>query len=184
MLHMKRSNCWKPNLIHGLLLKMLMICTKELGSQNHSLAWRAQQSNELRSSHEVYHWTEDLSFTIVEAGFGMRPHIVWFGEAVPMLESAAAQILDADIVLWYWLFHAGLSSSWVSSLCTQRCRSDLYWPKTKFLTNLVFVKSSPSYPNPGLLKAWLIFKIIPSRVRFVNYLWNKRLSWEKMYVTF
>ncbi|MFN8318251.1 MAG: Sir2 family NAD-dependent protein deacetylase [Saprospiraceae bacterium] len=50
--------------------------------------------------HEVYHWTEDLFIHHrCERGFGMRPHIVWFGEAVPMLESAAAQILDADIVL-------------------------------------------------------------------------------------
>ena len=32
-------------------------------------------------------------------GSQLRPHIVWFGEMVPMLEVAAKEMLDADIVL-------------------------------------------------------------------------------------
>ena len=32
-------------------------------------------------------------------GHQLRPHIVWFGEMVPMLESAAKELLDADIVI-------------------------------------------------------------------------------------
>ena len=32
-------------------------------------------------------------------GFQMRPHIVWFGEAVPMLEQAAGIVAMADIVI-------------------------------------------------------------------------------------
>lgn len=32
-------------------------------------------------------------------GRQLRPHIVWFGEAVPKLESAAREMIDADIVL-------------------------------------------------------------------------------------
>ena len=32
-------------------------------------------------------------------GFQLRPHIVWFGEEVPMLNTAAKQIEDANIVI-------------------------------------------------------------------------------------
>jgi len=32
-------------------------------------------------------------------GSQLRPHIVWFGEMVPMLEKAIAEILDADYIL-------------------------------------------------------------------------------------
>lgn len=32
-------------------------------------------------------------------GYQLRPHVVWFGEAVPMLETAAEQMQDADKVI-------------------------------------------------------------------------------------
>lgn len=32
-------------------------------------------------------------------GFQMRPHIVWFGESVPMLEKAAAEFVGADTLI-------------------------------------------------------------------------------------
>jgi NAD-dependent deacetylase len=34
-----------------------------------------------------------------EKGFQLRPHIVWFGEMVPLLEKAIEEITDAEIVL-------------------------------------------------------------------------------------
>lgn len=48
----------------------------------------------------VYDWTEDLVLGQTGAdGSQLRPHIVWFGEAVPMMEQAIAETLDADIML-------------------------------------------------------------------------------------
>lgn len=48
----------------------------------------------------VYEWKEDLKLgDNCEKGHQLRPHIVWFGEAVPMLEKAAQEILEADIVM-------------------------------------------------------------------------------------
>lgn len=32
-------------------------------------------------------------------GSQLRPHIVWFGEAVPLIETAALQVMEADILL-------------------------------------------------------------------------------------
>ena len=50
--------------------------------------------------HMIYDWKKDLNIgDKCERGTQLRPHIVWFGEAVPMIESAAAEIQTADIVL-------------------------------------------------------------------------------------
>lgn len=48
----------------------------------------------------IYDWKKDLSLgDKCERGTQLRPHIVWFGEAVPMIENAASEIQTADIVL-------------------------------------------------------------------------------------
>lgn len=48
----------------------------------------------------VYDWDHDLHWgDTCDAGFQLRPHIVWFGEAVPMLEPAADLAEQADIFL-------------------------------------------------------------------------------------
>lgn len=48
----------------------------------------------------VYHWENDIQIgDTCELGSQLRPHIVWFGEMVPMLENAAIEIRDADLVL-------------------------------------------------------------------------------------
>ena len=47
----------------------------------------------------VYDWTEDLNLgDLCDGGHQLRPHIVWFGEAVPMLQEAIHQTKQADIV--------------------------------------------------------------------------------------
>ena len=59
--------------------------------------------NKVRSVvHEelVYDWDKDLHLgDTCEKGTQLRPHIVWFGEMVPMLEFAMQEVLTADIVL-------------------------------------------------------------------------------------
>jgi NAD-dependent deacetylase len=48
----------------------------------------------------VYDWDQDLELgDLCERGGQLRPHIVWFGEAVPMLEPASEIAYDADIFL-------------------------------------------------------------------------------------
>jgi NAD-dependent deacetylase len=48
----------------------------------------------------VYPWTEDLrTGDLCELGGQLRPHIVWFGEAVPMMEVAADKVLQSDICI-------------------------------------------------------------------------------------
>ncbi|MCB0556285.1 MAG: NAD-dependent deacylase [Phaeodactylibacter sp.] len=53
-----------------------------------------------RNPNLVYDWTEDLVLgDTCELGSQLRPHIVWFGEAVPMIEHAAAETSTGDIVI-------------------------------------------------------------------------------------
>jgi NAD-dependent deacetylase len=48
----------------------------------------------------IYDWDKDLKIgDLCERGAQLRPHIVWFGEAVPMLESAAELASEADIFI-------------------------------------------------------------------------------------
>ncbi len=48
----------------------------------------------------VYHWEKDLlSGDLCESGSQLRPHIVWFGEAVPLLNEAIEITASADLLL-------------------------------------------------------------------------------------
>jgi NAD-dependent deacetylase len=48
----------------------------------------------------IYNWDKDLNMgDLCERGAQLRPHIVWFGEAVPMLEPAAELASEADIFI-------------------------------------------------------------------------------------
>jgi len=48
----------------------------------------------------VYDWEDDLNEgDKAEDGAQLRPHIVWFGEEVPLIEKASAIVSTADLVL-------------------------------------------------------------------------------------
>ncbi len=48
----------------------------------------------------IYSWTKDiLKGDQCELGSQLRPHIVWFGEMVPMLEPSIEIVMTADIVM-------------------------------------------------------------------------------------
>jgi len=48
----------------------------------------------------VYDWKDDLKIgDLCEKGHQLRPHVVWFGEAVPMLEKAIRHVLISDVMI-------------------------------------------------------------------------------------
>lgn len=48
----------------------------------------------------VYEWLEDLQLgDLCESGHQLRPHIVWFGEMVPLMDKAVEILTNADIVI-------------------------------------------------------------------------------------
>ncbi len=50
--------------------------------------------------HLVYEWKKDLFIgDMCAKGSQLRPHIVWFGEMVPMLEKAIDEVVKAEIVI-------------------------------------------------------------------------------------
>lgn len=59
--------------------------------------------NKVRSTADpsiIYEWRKDLNTgDLCTKNSQLRPHIVWFGESVPMLEKAVHQISDCDICL-------------------------------------------------------------------------------------
>ena len=48
--------------------------------------------------YEMDHWELKLG-DLAEDGFQLRPHIVWFGEAVPNIEVAISLVQQADIII-------------------------------------------------------------------------------------
>ena len=54
----------------------------------------------IRDENYVLDWKKDLTLGDVDyAGHQLRPHIVWFGEMVPLLETAAEITQQADILI-------------------------------------------------------------------------------------
>jgi len=59
-----------------------------------------RQVRSTRHEHLIYPWDKNLQLgDLCERGHQLRPHIVWFGEAVPMLDPAAELAEQADIFL-------------------------------------------------------------------------------------
>lgn len=61
------------------------------------------QLRKVRSTYDptiIYHWEKDLVLgDTCEKGSQLRPHIVWFGEDVPMIEKAIEIVETADILV-------------------------------------------------------------------------------------
>jgi NAD-dependent deacetylase len=103
----------EPNDAHRLLVKLEEKYHVDIITQNvDDLHERAGSSHVLHLHGElfkvrstlnerlVYDWRKELSLgDKCEKGSQLRPHIVWFGEAVPMIEKAAEISRKADIFI-------------------------------------------------------------------------------------
>lgn len=72
------------------------------GSKNvlhlHGVITRSQSDIDARLTYPIDGW--ELRFTdLCDHGKPLRPHVVWFGEAVPNMEPAAALCVTADILI-------------------------------------------------------------------------------------
>lgn len=53
-----------------------------------------------KNENDIKVWTEDIQLgDNCESGYQLRPHIVWFGEAVPMIDKAVEICQKADILV-------------------------------------------------------------------------------------
>jgi len=103
----------KPNNAHIALAKLEEDYKVSIVTQNvDDLHERAGSSNvlhlhgELRkirstgNPNDIKNWTEDINLgDLCEKGYQLRPHIVWFGEDVPMIEQAVSICETADILV-------------------------------------------------------------------------------------
>ncbi|HEY0896102.1 MAG TPA: Sir2 family NAD-dependent protein deacetylase, partial [Sphingobacteriaceae bacterium] len=62
----------------------------------HGVITRSQSDKDPRLTYEINGWEIKMGETC-ELGSQLRPHVVWFGEPVPMIENAAAICGTADI---------------------------------------------------------------------------------------
>ena len=109
----RQAQAAEPNAAHRALAELEKYYQVQIVTQNvDDLHERAGSSNVLhlhgelnkaRSSADenyVVEWTGDQSINDTDPqGYPMRPHIVWFGEAVPLIQTAARWVSQADKVL-------------------------------------------------------------------------------------
>jgi len=104
----------EPNLAHLALAELAQNFNVEIITQNidnlHELAGskkvmhlhgeitKARSTKNPSLVYDIDGWELRMGQTC-ELGSQLRPHIVWFGESVPMIEPAAALVQQADIVL-------------------------------------------------------------------------------------
>ena len=54
----------------------------------------------ITNEHLIYNWEDNLVLgDLAEDNSQLRPHIVWFGEAIPMIEKAVELVSEADILI-------------------------------------------------------------------------------------
>ncbi|WP_010180136.1 SIR2 family NAD-dependent protein deacylase [Aquimarina agarilytica] len=59
-----------------------------------------RKARSLKNENYIVDWDADLTEKDTDLqGNSLRPHIVWFGEAVPMLDKAVSVVAEADVVL-------------------------------------------------------------------------------------
>lgn len=116
--NMRRKQCYeaKPNAAHFAIADLEEKYDVEVITQNvDNLHERAGSSkvihlhgelNKVKSSgpnaekayFEQENWEVKMG-DLCPDGYQLRPHVVWFGEAVPMIDTAIDRILEADIVI-------------------------------------------------------------------------------------
>ncbi|WP_019038568.1 Sir2 family NAD-dependent protein deacetylase [Psychroflexus tropicus] len=103
----------EPNEAHKRLVDLETLYKVDIITQNvDDLHERAGSSNiihlhgelmkvrSVENENLIYKWTEDLKLGDVNTErHQLRPHVVWFGEAVPMMEKAIEIIQDTDIII-------------------------------------------------------------------------------------
>lgn len=103
----------QPNIGHTALVELEAQFEVDIVTQNvDDLHERAGSSNVLHLHGElmkvkstgdpslIYYRKEDIHLgDTCEKGFQLRPHVVWFGEAVPMMEIAASVTRKADVLI-------------------------------------------------------------------------------------
>jgi NAD-dependent deacetylase len=103
----------QPNAAHTALAQLEQDYKVSIVTQNvDDLHERAGSSNVLHlhgelkkvrstsNPNDIKVWTEDLCLgDKCEMGYQLRPHVVWFGEAVPMMEKAVEVCYTADVLV-------------------------------------------------------------------------------------
>lgn len=95
---------------------------------------------------------------ICEKGYQLRPHIVWFGEAVPLIEDAAELTSQADILLVIGTSLLVYPAAGLINYTRPECEVYLVDPgnlQVSGIRNLTFIQEKAGVGLPGLVNQLL-----------------------------
>ena len=96
---------------------------------------------------------------LCEKGHLLRPHIVWFGEAVPMIEQAVETLLDADVLIIVGTSLEVYPAAGLMHYAPSNCPIYLIDPNRHENINnarIELIKDTAANALPKLIKNWLL----------------------------
>jgi NAD-dependent deacetylase len=101
----------------------------------------------------IYDWDDNLHLDDkCEKGHQLRPHIVWFGEAVPMMEPAAEAVLRSDIFIIIGTSLQVYPAAGLSMYCNDSCHIYYVDPKPQLNFELIRNKNLKVIEGKGSIK--------------------------------
>jgi len=97
------------------------------------------RSEKTGHTYELEHW-ELKPDQLAPDGGQLRPHVVWFGEAVPLLGNAAVEISDADILVVVGTSLQVYPAASLIHYAPDHCRRFLIDPKPSHVSSFEIIK--------------------------------------------
>ncbi|MFN8311124.1 MAG: NAD-dependent deacylase [Chitinophagales bacterium] len=112
-----------------------------------------------KNEQDVMEWRKDLNLgDTCAAGSQLRPHIVWFGEPVPLIDKAAATVREADVFIVIGTSLQVYPAAGLIHYCKYECPKYLIDPAAKSIRgipNLTVMEQAATVAVPELVNQLL-----------------------------
>ena len=114
----------------------------------------------------IYEWRKDLNLgDLGEDGHQLRPHVVWFGEAVPMLEEAVPVISETDILIIIGTSLQVYPAAGLSQNCLPGCHIYYVDPKPQVNFELSQSRNLTVMEGPATIKVPELVELLLGEVK-------------------
>lgn len=122
----------------------------------HGQITKSQSDRNAKLIYDIPGWELKMG-ELCELGYQLRPHVVWFGEAVPMIEIAAEHCYDADIAIVIGTSLQVYPAAGLIDLVPSKAQKFLVDPKALEISakNIEIIQANASKAVPELIERLL-----------------------------